>query len=155
MNEQDSESVLNFRNHPETSKWMYSKNISKESHLNFISMLKNNSTSYYWLMKKAEVLLGVGSITRINSTHKHAYLGIYKNPLLKHAGKEILKCLEHIGFKEFCLHTLHLEVLESNQRAIIFYENHHYIYEGKLLDFVLKNNQYENVLIYGKRNDNE
>lgn len=152
MQEEDLQSVLTFRNHPEVAKWMYSDNISKPSHLHFIANLKNNPSSYYWLMKKNSTLLGVGSLTRINPTHKHAYIGIYKNPSMSNVGAEILSCLEEIAFKEFALHTLHLEVLQSNQKAIGFYEKYGYAYEGKLLDFVFKNHQYQNVLIYGKRN---
>ncbi|MDO7253357.1 UDP-4-amino-4,6-dideoxy-N-acetyl-beta-L-altrosamine N-acetyltransferase [Helicobacter cappadocius] len=155
MDEKDSQSVLEFRNHPEISKWMYSRNISKKAHLDFISSLKNNPLSHYWLIKRGSLLLGVGSITRVNFTHKHAYLGIYKNPCLQNVGTEILKCLESIAFVEFELHTLHLEVLESNRKAIGFYKRHDYIYEGKLLDFIFRDNKYENVLIYGKRKNND
>lgn len=152
MSEEDSQSVLDFRNHQEVSKWMYSDNISPSSHLNFISNLKNNPSSQYWLMKKNSKLLGVASLTRINLTHKHAYIGIYKNPSLHNVGRDILQCLEEIAFKEFALHTLHLEVLQSNQKAIVFYEKYGYTYEGKLQDFIFRNHQYEDVLIYGKRN---
>lgn len=151
MTLEDSQNVLNFRNHPEVSKWMYSDNISINAHLNFISSLKNNSSSYYWLMKKNSQLLGVGSLTRINLAHKHGYIGIYKNPSLYNVGGKILECLEEIAFREFALHTLHLEVLQNNQKAIAFYEKYAYTYEGKLQDFVFRNHQYENVLIYGKR----
>lgn len=152
MTQEDSQNVLNFRNHPEVSKWMYSDNISTLSHLNFISKLKDNPSSHYWLMKKNSTLLGVGSLTRINLAHKHGYIGIYKNPSLHNVGKDILQCLEEIGFKEFALHTLHLEVLQSNQKAIDFYVKYGYGYEGKLQDFIFRNHQYEDVLIYGKRN---
>ncbi|PAF41152.1 UDP-4-amino-4,6-dideoxy-N-acetyl-beta-L-altrosamine N-acetyltransferase [Helicobacter sp. 11S03491-1] len=154
MTLEDSMAVLEFRNHLDVAKWMYSKNISKKSHLKFISELKQNPSNHYWLFKKNQTYLGVGSITRINLTHKHAYLGIYKNPHLLNVGKDILKCLEQIGFKEFKLHSLHLEVIQTNQKAIAFYKKHHYTYEGKLIDFVYQNNNYQNVLIYGKRNPN-
>ncbi|PAF47190.1 UDP-4-amino-4,6-dideoxy-N-acetyl-beta-L-altrosamine N-acetyltransferase [Helicobacter sp. 12S02232-10] len=155
MDHQDHLKVLDFRNHPDISKWMYSKNISLDSHLQFIDELKKNPTKHYWLFKKNQTLLGVGSITRINQTHRHAYLGIYKNPKLSKVGEEILKCLEYIGFKEFNLHALHLEVMETNQKAIYFYQKHNYIEEGKLLDFVCQNSTYLNVCLYAKRNPYE
>lgn len=155
MPQDDIEQVFEFRNHKDISKWMYSEKISYKTHLNFINNLKENHNSYYWLFKENSDLLGVGSLTRFNLTHKHSYIGIYKNPFLKNVGDKILSSLEYIAFKEFRLKTLHLEVMESNKKAIKFYQKHSYIYEGKLFDFILKNNSYENVLIYGKRNANE
>ncbi|PAF42838.1 UDP-4-amino-4,6-dideoxy-N-acetyl-beta-L-altrosamine N-acetyltransferase [Helicobacter sp. 11S02596-1] len=152
MDDDDHAKVLEFRNHPSTSFWMYSKNISLASHLRFIEDLKKTPTSHYWLFKKNQILLGVGSITRHNQTHHHAYLGIYKNPHLSNVGTEILSCLEHIGFEEFGLHSLHLEVMATNEKAIAFYQKHDYIREGKLLEFICQDGTYRDVFIYGKIN---
>ncbi|PAF52161.1 UDP-4-amino-4,6-dideoxy-N-acetyl-beta-L-altrosamine N-acetyltransferase [Helicobacter sp. 13S00477-4] len=155
LQKNDCLKILEFRNHPEISKWMYTKNISLSSHLKFIAGLKKTSKSYYWLFKKNQIELGVGSITRINPLHKHAFLGLYKNPNLTGVGKEILKSLEYIAFKEFSLHTLHLEVMKNNQKAIDFYQKYDYNYSGELLDFIYQEGVYENVLIYTKRNPND
>lgn len=152
MSEFESSCVLMFRNHQNTTKWMYSSNISLQSHKKFITSLIKNPHSHYWLFKKGEILLGVGSLTRLSFLHKHAYLGIYKNPTLKGVGSEILKTLEEIAFKYFGLHSLHLEVMETNEKAIFFYERQGYYFEGKLIDFIYQNKCYQNALIYGKRN---
>lgn len=152
MTEFESECVLAFRNHPDTAKWMYSNDISWRNHLNFIASLVKNPHSHYWLFKKDEVLLGVGSLTRLNLLHKHAYLGIYKNPILKGVGSEILQTLEKIAFRYFCLHSLHLEVMQTNKKAIGFYKKQGYCFEGKLIEFIYQNSSYQDALIYGKRN---
>lgn len=177
MDKKDSLYVLQMRNHAQVAQYMYSSHISKQGHTDFIKGLKNNQKSAYWLLKKRGEILGVASLSRINLTHKNAYIGIYKNPFLdactqtkvlakstctelsSHSsgdsagisvGAEILATLEHIAFSEFCLHSLHLEVLESNAKAIRFYKKNGYKYGGKLLDFIYRNEFYHNALLYSK-----
>lgn len=168
MDKKDSLYVLQMRNHAQVAQYMYSSHISKQGHTDFIKGLKNNQKSAYWLLKKRGEILGVASLSRINLTHKNAYIGIYKNPFLDEVaqakvlaksasisvgisvGAEILATLEHIAFSEFCLHSLHLEVLESNAKAIRFYEKNGYKYGGKLLDFIYRNEFYHNALLYSK-----
>ena len=177
MDKKDSLYVLQMRNHAQVAQYMYSSHISKQGHIDFIKGLKNNQKSAYWLLKKRGEILGVASLSRINLTHKNAYIGIYKNPLLDEVaqakvlaksatsssisalpdisigisvGAEILATLEHIAFSEFCLHSLHLEVLESNAKAIRFYEKNGYKYGGKLLDFIYRNEFYHSALLYSK-----
>lgn len=177
MDKKDSLYVLQMRNHAQVAQYMYSSHISKQGHTDFIKGLKNNQKSAYWLLKKRGEILGVASLSRINLTHKNAYIGIYKNPFLDACGQtkvlakstctelsshfsgdyvgisvgaEILATLEHIAFSEFCLHSLHLEVLESNAKAIRFYEKNGYKYGGKLLDFIYRNEFYHNALLYSK-----
>lgn len=189
MDKKDSLYVLQMRNHAQVAQYMYSSHISKQGHTDFIKGLKNNQKTAYWLLKKRGEILGVASLSRINLTHKNAYIGIYKNPFLDEVaqakvlakstrtelsshsrgdsasnssstsmgdfagisvGAEILSTLEHIAFSEFCLHSLHLEVLESNAKAIRFYEKNGYKYGGKLLDFIYRNEFYHNALLYSK-----
>ncbi|PAF47547.1 UDP-4-amino-4,6-dideoxy-N-acetyl-beta-L-altrosamine N-acetyltransferase [Helicobacter sp. 12S02634-8] len=152
LSDMQSLEVLSFRNNPQTSRWMYAQTIFLDTHLQFITELKSNPNSHYWLFKKGQISLGVGSLTRINKTHRHGYLGLYKNPDLQNVGKEILASLEYIAFKEFALHTLHLEVMASNQKAINFYQKHQYHLEGRLIEFIYHNHTYEDALIYTKRN---
>ncbi|WP_041594875.1 UDP-4-amino-4,6-dideoxy-N-acetyl-beta-L-altrosamine N-acetyltransferase [Helicobacter cetorum] len=142
--------VLEFRNHENTSLWMYSAFVSLKTHLQFIKELKNMPNHRYFLFKEDETYLGVGSITRINLTHKHGYLGIYKNPFLKTKGGAILKALEFIAFEEFQLNSLHLEVMKTNLRAIAFYEKNHYELEGCLKEFMCRDKEFMDILLYYK-----
>ncbi len=179
MNKKDALKTLEMRNHRNVAQWMYSAQITQKAHFDFIKKLRKNSASFYWLFKYDSLLLGVGSLTRININHKHAYIGIYKNPELYkdvnldsncadsvdsgldsnshqnlrqnlNAGKMILETLEKIAFYDFGLHSLHLEVMESNSKAIRLYERNGYKLEGKLKDFIKKDNAFIDVLIYGK-----
>ncbi|WP_104751080.1 UDP-4-amino-4,6-dideoxy-N-acetyl-beta-L-altrosamine N-acetyltransferase [Helicobacter salomonis] len=142
--------ILSFRNHPDTSAWMLNENITLEAHLHFIEQLKTHPSSAYYLFKQEETLLGVGSLTRIHPTHRHAFLGIYKNPSLNHVGTQILDALEFIAFYKLHLHALHLEVLGNNTRALHFYQRHAYRKEGFLRDFIYRNGHYHDVWLFVK-----
>ncbi len=150
MDEIDTQEILTMRNDKQVAQWMYSQNISLESHLGFVNRLKTDSTSCYWAFKKESQILGVGSLSRIDICHKHAYIGIYKNPKLHKVGHLILGTLEKIAYFDFALHSLHLEVLAHNSEAIRFYEAHAYTKEGELKDFIYRESRFCDVHIYGK-----
>lgn len=142
--------ILAFRNHPSTTAWMYTEHISLESHLHFIEQLKHNHNSAYYLFKQEDLPLGVGSLVRINPTHHHAFLGIYKNPSLERVGGRILDALEFIAFFKMGLHSLHLEVLATNTKAITFYKHHGYQKSGFLRDFICRQENYYDVWLFSK-----
>ncbi|GLH57772.1 UDP-4-amino-4,6-dideoxy-N-acetyl-beta-L-altrosamine N-acetyltransferase [Helicobacter ailurogastricus] len=142
--------ILAFRNHPATTAWMYAERVSKEAHLHFIEQLQHSQNAAYYLFKRGLELLGVGSLTRIDFAHNHAFLGIYKNPDLEHVGTLILDGLEFIAFFKLGLHTLHLEVMANNTRAIGFYERHSYRKGGFLRDFVCRQDTYYDVWLFSK-----
>ncbi len=145
--------VLSFRNHPSISKWMYhSAIISVQAHLDFIENLKNTPSNVYWLFKQDDVILGVGSLTRVNIGHKNARLGLYKNPELSRMGDKIIECLQRIAFDSFGLHALMLEVIASNKKAIACYERNDFVLCGCLKDFALMDKGYQDVLLYQKIN---
>ncbi|WP_233709950.1 MULTISPECIES: UDP-4-amino-4,6-dideoxy-N-acetyl-beta-L-altrosamine N-acetyltransferase [unclassified Helicobacter] len=150
LNQEDVMEVFYLRNHPEITKWAITQNISLKEHLEFVQKLKNDSTKCYFLLKREKVTLGVVSLSRINVMHKNAYIGIYKNPALNKVGKDLLMVLEEIAFKKMKLHSLFLEVLEDNVKAIAFYQKNGYSYQGCLKDFMYYNHQYKDVLIYEK-----
>ncbi len=150
---EDLYKILEIRNDPRISKWMYNSNIvSLQIHLDFIKNLKSMPSNAYWLFKEQDTILGVGSLTRINITHKSATLGLYKNPELSRVGDKIIQGLEHIAFKAFGLHTLILEVIESNSRAINLYKRNNFCYAGCLKEFVYINKSYQDVILYQKIN---
>ncbi|MCE3039498.1 UDP-4-amino-4,6-dideoxy-N-acetyl-beta-L-altrosamine N-acetyltransferase [Helicobacter anatolicus] len=153
LKEKEIYKVLEFRNHPEICKWMYNSSIlSLQAHLDFLESLKTTPSTCYWVFKKDEEFLGVGSLKRINIAHKNAYLGIYKNPEKKGVGDEILQFLEYIAFDSFGLHSLVLEVIASNKKAIACYERNKFVHTGTLKEYIFMNKKYQDVLIYGKIN---
>lgn len=173
INSQEALRILSYRNHPFIRKNMYGSNeIDEKTHFTFIQSLRNESTLKYFLVQGFGLDIGVISLTRINLKHKHAYLGIYKNPFLqpkemykntslkqyRSYGALLMAMIKHIAFKCYNLEMLYLEVVESNTKAIAFYENEGFEYLGKLKNgFRLYDECHErfcNILIYGIQNAN-
>ena len=166
--EDDIALVLAMRNDERVARFMYASSISPQAHREFIASLADNPSAKYWLFKCGEIVLGVGSLSRISLSNAHAYLGIYTNPFLskaqKHAlcensafesvGAMILAALEQAG-RELGLHTIFLEVLDSNAHARAFYERNGYDLQGRLREFVRvgrggEEGGYGDVCLYGK-----
>jgi len=148
----DLTEVRKMRNHPLVRKWMYTaKIISPQEHRSFVSGLKRSENSFYWLVKAKERCLGVIYLNRIDWEHKHAYLGIYANPLSGSAGRgsQLLKCLTYVGFKKAGLKSIKLEVMEDNLKAIRFYRKNGFKMEGRLRAFVRSSGGWKDVYIMG------
>lgn len=139
LTQEQSHLVLSMRNHPDIAQWMYASHITPSSHTQFLQHLSQDHSKRYWLFKEDSQYIGVGSLTRINIAHKHAYLGVYINPFCgsKSKGMRIMEFLESFARNELALHTLHLEVLSHNERALRFYKKCGYIQEGLLHDFAI------------------
>lgn len=156
LDKQTVEIIRKFRNHPEIRKWMYSDNlITKREHQKFIRSLRNDRKNIYFLAQKNSTYLGVLSIRRIDIKNRNAYFGIYTNPeeKIKEAGKLLGKALLKLAFEYLKLHTLKLEVLDNNEKAIKFYKKLGFKEEGILREFVFKENKWLNVLVMGLTED--
>ncbi|TLD96837.1 UDP-4-amino-4,6-dideoxy-N-acetyl-beta-L-altrosamine N-acetyltransferase [Helicobacter jaachi] len=140
LNTNQSALVLSMRNHPQVARYMYMQAISQNAHNEFLAQLKSEKTKIYWLFQKDSEYIGVGSLSRINLAHKHAFIGIYANPLsqLSHKGAQILSFMESYAFGQLGLHTLHIEVLYDNERAIRFYTRMGYVEQGRLHHFIAR-----------------
>ncbi|RDU66368.1 hypothetical protein CQA53_03875 [Helicobacter didelphidarum] len=170
--------VLEYRNHEFVRKNMYgSSKISLDGHLNFIKSLQQDKQNKYFLVQEHGLDIGVISLIRINLKHSHAYLGIYKNPLIhtqknrenntllpcntsaktsQSYGTKLMKVIKHIAFQEYNLNMLYLEVVETNMRAIQLYKQEGFEYLGTLKEgFRVYEKQHEhflNILLYGLKN---
>jgi len=156
MNEDDSASVLRWRNSFEVSRWMFTAHkISLEEHEAFIKGLAQNSSAFYWVVKSGGKGLGVISINGFNRDFGSAYLGIYANPENgeKGRGAILMNSLLHIAFAEFGLETLKLEVIASNEKAVSFYERNGFAHEGRLRGFAVHGGVREDVIIMGIMRD--
>lgn len=154
LNEKEKEIVRNWRNDDAVRKWSYSEHIiSVEEHHNFIVKLAEDNRNIYWLVSRKNEHIGVISLSRIDFKNKSTYLGIYSNPRLRGIGSLLMKCLKKVVFDIANLHTLKLEVIEDNKKAIKFYKESGFEKEGKLIDYVIKNGNYKNVIIMGIINE--
>lgn len=153
LNDKEKKMIMNWRNTDAVRKWSFTDHlISIEEHCNFIKKLEEDNKNFYWLVKNKNEYVGVVCLSRVDFKNKNAYLGIYSNPQLKAAGSLLIKCLKGIAFDIAQLHTLKLEVIEDNEKALNFYKKSGFKKEGKLKDYVFKNGKYENVIIMGITN---
>lgn len=156
LSDEEKALVLKWRNHESVRYWMYSTHvISKKEHLEFINNLKSDNKNFYWLVSDMSGNgLGVIYLQNYDMNNRNAYFGIYTNP--ERRGKKIgiilIECLKTIAFKIGNLHTLKLEVLDFNERAIKFYMDVGFQREGVLAEFVYRDSKWHDVLIMGAIN---
>ncbi|MHA1744153.1 MAG: UDP-4-amino-4,6-dideoxy-N-acetyl-beta-L-altrosamine N-acetyltransferase [Candidatus Heimdallarchaeota archaeon] len=150
MNEKEARMVLRWRNNPRIRKWMYnSHKISWDEHLEFIKSLKRQNYKFYFLVKWEKEYLGVVYLTRVDWKNKNAYLGIYVAPEKVGMGKLLGKALLKLVFEFLHLHTLKLEVIKNNFKAITLYKKLGFKKEGELREFVIRNGRWKNVIVMG------
>lgn len=153
LDDKDREVVRKWRDNENIKRWMYSDHfISPEEHSKFIESLKGNRKNSYWLIKDPHNNnLGVIYLNRIDLSNKNAYLGIYTNPETAVPGSShiLIDCLKQLSFDIAKLHTIKLEVVESNKRAFNFYKKSGFSEEGKLKEFVYKDGRWCDVIVMG------
>ena len=128
--------ILQWRNTPSISKWMYNKNIiSLQEHLQYIESLDTKKDRVYFLVKKDDMPIGVVDLTQIKPQIS-AELGIYLNPNLKGYGKLLMHKIISYAFETLQLKTIYANVYKSNQKAIKLYEKFHFITQKTDEDFL-------------------
>ena len=152
LNDEEKWRVLGWRNHPDVRSRMFSSHeISLEEHLAFLNHLKSDPTSVYWMVGDK----GVVSLNRLDQKNGNAYLGIYKNPnnKEKNVAKDLMVVLLSIAFEQLNLHTLKLEVFSDNPRAVNFYNKCGFNQEGRLREFIKREDKvYADLILMGITN---
>ena len=150
LDELEIEMVRRWRNNPKVRMWMYNDRvIGREEHNRFIESLKKLDEKMYYIVKKGSTYIGVLSFTSINWQHRRAYFGIYTNPELRISGvgSNLMKLALYVAFKVFNLHSLRLEVIENNTKAINLYKKFGFKEEGRLKDFVWRKEKWLDVIV--------
>ncbi len=159
LNGEERELVRLWRNHDYVKKQMFSEHtISAEEHAEFAAGLSSDNKNFYWLVKdKIGEYLGVIYLNRTDFSNMNAFLGIYSNPDRKSPGSGglLIDCLKRIAFEKSNLHTLKLEVIETNVKAVDFYAKAGFTEEGRLKEFVFKKDEWYDVIIMGMVNRTE
>lgn len=162
MNVDETEMILNWRNHENVRKYMLDNDIIKlQNHLAFIKSLEKSRIAKYFLVKEInkrnKEYIGVIALSRINIKHKNAYLGIYKNPFSNSSfGSKLIKIIKHICFI-LELEMLYLETVATNLRGIRLYEKEGFNFLGTLKNgfFEKSEDKFKDILIYGIKITNE
>lgn len=158
LSDSEREMVRQWRNHVSICKWMCQDHrISEEEHKNFIAGLKDKHKEYHWVVKDREKYFGAINITRLDWKNRNGYLGIYSDPVDpgKGAGGILMDCLKKIAFEIAGLHTLKLEVIAGNERALRFYQKQGFTEEGRLKEFVFKDDRWLDAVVMGLMNPQE
>jgi UDP-4-amino-4,6-dideoxy-N-acetyl-beta-L-altrosamine N-acetyltransferase len=150
----EKEIIRNWRNHENVRNMMYSDHvITIGEHSKFIEGLRTDIKNFYWMVRKNRENIGTISLNRVDFKNFNAYIGIYTNPYLSGMGGLLIGCLKKLAFDEGRLHTLKLEVIEGNERAVNFYKKAGFKEEGRLKEFVFKTNKWLDVIVMGIIND--
>lgn len=152
-NDKQIHEILEWRNNEFIRNGMFNNDVIElHDHLHFIKTLGKDNKNFYWIVKThKDEYIGVIYINNLSNKHNHAYLGIYTNPKskLKGNGSKLLDILTKKIFEEANLHTLKLEVIDDNKRAIGLYKKFGFETDGILKEFVFKNGQWKDVIIMG------
>jgi len=150
LTDHEKEMIRNWRNHEIIRNMMYSDHIiTIEEHFNFLVKLRTESNNFYWMVRKNREYIGTISLNRVDFKNFNAYIGIYSNPNLFGMGLLLIECLKMLAFDEAKLHTLKLEVIDGNEKAINFYKKSGFKEEGQLKEFVFKNDKWLDVIVMG------
>ena len=131
--DEEVERVWRMRTHPDIAHWMGSGgDISLEQHRAFMARQKDERHHFNYLCHDPVGLLGVIALHRLDWQNRVAWLGIYRNPWRteKHLGSHLLTAVCQLAFEIAKLHTLKLEVVADNTRALAAYRRAGFIEEG-------------------------
>lgn len=152
LDEAEIDAVWKMRNHPDISCWMVnSEPIPYSQHLLFIKNQNNQTRNFNFLAKFNKLPAGVVSLHNVDFINKSAWVGIYKNPEngIPLSGADLLDGLCNIAFNLAQLHTLKLEVMASNTRAIKLYRKTGFQQEGISRESLKRDNQFLDMIQMG------
>lgn len=93
----ESDMILDWRNHESVRKWMFNSNIiSLKEHQEFLERLKTDLSKRYWLVFNSNNPIGVTSLIRIHNNH--AEWGYYLEPSLHETTLSIELYYYTLGF---------------------------------------------------------
>ena len=153
LTSREIEMVRVWRNNSNIRKWMYKSHvIFIGEHAEFVNKLGKRNDKFCWLIKhKNEEYIGVIILDRVDFCNKTAYLGIYRNPCsnVSFSVLSLSRIMLELAFDIAGLHTLKLEVIEGNKKALNFYKKSGFRIEGKLREFVYKDKKWKDAIIMG------
>jgi len=148
---EEKKMILEWRNHLNIRKWMYNqKDISLDSHLNFIESLKTSKDKIYFLVKIGKEYIGTIYFTNIKYQNKSTYFGLYSNPYSKTPGigTTLLKIIIDYAFNTLNINTLKLEVFEINEKALKLYKKFNF---KRIKEKIVKNKK---IIVMELKNEN-
>lgn len=151
MKESDLTTVLNWRNHSDVRKYMYStKQIKINEHLDWYAKESQNPAVHLLIYEKDEQPMGF-----VNISHKRfpkiAEWGFYLDPNggVRGSGMELGNLAIDFTFKNLKMHKLCGQAIAFNSRSITFHEKLGFLKEGVGRDHFFDGFQFHDVMYFG------
>lgn len=153
MTESDLEQVLQWRNHLEVRRYMYTTHkIRLEEHHEWFISSSANPAIELLIYEQEDKAQGFVSITRTRCPEV-ADWGFYMAPAApKGSGRELGKQALNYAFAELSLHKVCGQALGFNERSIAFHKRLGFIEEGRLRDQHCDGDQFYDVVCFGLLN---
>lgn len=153
LKEKDTDLMLSWM-HSEKSKEIFAKSFNdytKEDVLKFINSTKDDSRNiHYACVDDDDNYLGTVSLKNIDKDNQNAEYAISFCEQAQGTGAAYYATIEilKIAFNKLGLKKVYLDVMETNKRAIAFYDKVGFIYEGKFQHHIYKNGNYYDLYWY-------
>lgn len=150
MNERDLDQILEWRNHPNISQYMYSThNITPQEHKSWFENVKRDKKKSLLIYEQNYKAMGFVSIARSRSEDV-ADWGFYVAPdALPGTGRKLgIQALRY-SFTELCLHKICGQALDYNKRSINFHRSLNFSEEGRLREHHYNGNKFHDVIYFG------
>lgn len=148
MTEDDLSRVLEWRNHPDVRKNMYTHHeISSDEHQNWFERVSKDPSIRLFVFESNNTPLGFVSFTNISQQHRRADWAFYSGDLKKKGLGSRMESLALLyAFEKLKLNKLCCEVLSFNEPVVKFHQRFgfeiegtlkaHYCRDGELFDVV-------------------
>lgn len=150
MRESDLERVLQWRNHQEVRRYMYTTHkISIEEHRRWFDRVSNNPDISLLIYEQCGEPYGFVNITR-GRCRQIADWGFYNSPdAPKGTGRKLGQCALEYGFDELGLHKLCGQAIGFNKRSIEFHKTLGFTEEGRLREQYFDGVVYHDLVVFG------
>jgi len=145
----DKKLLLDWRNSPEVSRWMYTDHvISVSEHDQWFERMLTDSSVLYWKIMTDGRPIGSVFLTGIDASSESCAWGIYLADIdVRGRGVAQGACLLSLqhAFHQLKLSVVRCEAIRENIRAIALYESVGYKQVGVVIDALIRGN--ENISI--------
>lgn len=150
MEKADLEMVLQWRNHPEVRRYMYTTHeIELNEHQEWFEKVAVNPEVNLLIYELNEAAQGFVNITRTRCAEVGDW-GFYLAPgAPRGSGGELGRQALNYGFAQLRLHKLCGQALGFNERSIAFHKTLGFTEEGRLRDQHFDGNQFHDVVCFG------
>ncbi|MGX1123215.1 UDP-4-amino-4,6-dideoxy-N-acetyl-beta-L-altrosamine N-acetyltransferase [Pseudomonas sp. HLS-6 TE3448] len=146
----DLEMVLQWRNHPDVRRYMYTQHeISLDEHRRWFESSQCNAARHLLIFEQLSVPLGFVSITE-GTPGRIADWGFYLAPEApRGTGRSLGQAALEFAFVSLRLHKVCGQALGFNERSIRFHHALGFIQEGVLRDQHFDGENYQSVIHFG------